>query len=92
MTFHMNSTFFYSTFFTVTFLVGVVDGLIGLNEDAAPVFRHQNPGFLPLSEGRALCHHRDVGGPVFGIFLEVCQPCPIQLETEQKINLAAPFE
>lgn len=88
MTFHMDfHSFiyvFYSTFFTVTFLVGVVDGLVGLNEDAAPVFRHQNPGFLPLSEGRALCHQRDVGGPALGIFLEVCQLCPIQLETEKR--------
>lgn len=38
------SFFFFLIAVAVTVLIGLVDGLVGLNEDATPAFREQNPG------------------------------------------------
>lgn len=71
--------FFFLIAVAATVLIGLVDGLIGLNEDATPVFREQNPGKFSFWEGQALCYQHDVGWPTSGIWIDSYQFLPLNL-------------
>lgn len=89
-TFHWMLTLRFALCFA-TWLHGVVDGLISLNEDVASAPRHQDPGRLPAAETAAGRHQIQVGRELSYLSNQFWHPPLVNLFKSKQFNMGQQY-